>query len=205
METHLRPLFATETVDKLPCDRVLPSDAPLASCHAPAILFLISKELGVPPQNIIDWDLNLIDAQPATTLGLYEEFVSSARMDNQISCHCGLEAFVDLHSSPEFLSSDGDINYFVMFDHEEIGSKSIQGALSNFLIEITKRIFDRAVDGRDSEEFYKAALRRSFLISADLAHAVNPNYTDKYQDLHLVHMHMVFFLYFILSNNRELY
>ena len=152
---------------------------------------MVAEELKVDPKQVVDMDLSLLDTQPAGFLGVHREFISAPRMDNQISCHCGTEAFVDLHSKPDFLAADGDVNIFVMFDHEEIGSKSLQGALSNFLMEVSKRIFERCVCAPDAEELYWAALRRSFLLSADLAHAINPNYADKHQDVHPVHMHQV--------------
>ena len=152
---------------------------------------MAAEELKLEPKQIVDMDLNLLDAQPAGYLGVHKEFISSARMDNQISCHCGTEAFTELHSKPEFLHNDKDLNIFVMFDHEEIGSKSLQGALSNFLMEVTKRIFERCVGTPEAEELYRASLRRSFLLSADLAHATNPNYADKHQDIHPVLMHQV--------------
>lgn len=57
------------------------------------------------------------------------------------------------------------------------------------MTETSKRIFDRAVCGPNSEDMYKACLRRSFHISADLAHAINPNYSEKHQDVHPIYMH----------------
>ena len=189
LEQHLRPFFATDYVDKL-----APTDLPeceMSTHQYPAILKLVASELKVEPQNIVDLDLNFLDTQPASYMGVHKEFITAARMDNQISCHCGMEAFADLHATPEFLKNDKDINILVMFDHEEIGSKSMQGALSNFLTEITKRIFHRAVATPEAEELYNASLRRSFLLSADLAHAINPNYADKHQEMHPVAMHKV--------------
>lgn len=164
-------------------------ESDMAAKQYPAIVKLVADELKVAPKEIVDMDLNIIDTQPACPLGVHKEFISAPRMDNQISCHCGIEAFNDLHSNPEFLKNDGDLNIFIMFDHEEIGSKSLQGALSNYLTEVSKRIFERLAPGPDSAELYWAALRRSFLLSADLAHAINPNYADKHQDVHPVNMH----------------
>ena len=190
LEQHLRPFFATDYADKLTPAEISP-DCDLAARQYPAILKLVASELKVDPQNIVEMDLNLLDTQPASFMGINKEFISAARIDNQLSCHCGIEAFKDLHSTPDFLKNDKDINILVMFDHEEIGSKSMQGALSNFLAEMTKRIFLRAVGTTGADEFYNAAMRRSFLVSADLAHAVNPNYAERHQDVHQVHMHKV--------------
>jgi len=193
LENHLRPFLATDYVDKLEAID-LGKDCEIATREFPVIVKLVAKEIDVNPADIVDMDLNVIDSQPATMMGPYKEFISSPRIDNQISCHCGLEVFKDLHSKPEFLANDKDINILAMFDHEEIGSKSQQGALSIYLSELTKRIFSRAALSTDNDELYTAALRRSFLLSADLAHATNPNYADKHQEVHPVAMHKVFFL-----------
>jgi aspartyl aminopeptidase len=187
-EQQLRPFLATQEID----DIVKPE--PLATLEMktrefPAIIEKIASELKVDPVNIVDFDLNLIDAQPAGFMGIYKEFISSGKIDNQISCHCGLEAFKDLHESPDFLKTDKNINILVMFDHEEIGSKSMQGALSTYLAAVSKRIFQRAVNSPDAEELYNAALRRSFILSTDLAHAINPNYAGYHQEAHPVHLH----------------
>lgn len=192
LEQHLKPFLATEHVDKLAAVDLGP-ECDMAAREFPIIVKVIANEIGVNPADIVDMDLSLIDCEQAKTLGIYKEFISSGRMDNQISCHCGLEAFRELHSKPEFLANDADINILSMFDHEEIGSKSQQGALSIYLSEITKRIYMRTALTSDADEMYIAALRRSFLVSADLAHAINPNYADKHQEAHPVHMHKVFF------------
>ncbi len=188
LERHLRPFFATECIDTA-ADKKVAADCELSLREYPAMLTLIAEELQVKPEDIVELDLNLIDTQPACFMGIHKEFISSARMDNQISCHCGMEAFKDLHTDDEFLKNDKDINIFVMFDNEEIGSKTQQGALSTYLSDVAKRIFHRAAIGPDTEELYNAALRRSFLVSADLAHATNPNYADMHQDIHHVDMH----------------
>ena len=190
LEQHLRPFMATDYVDKL-APVTLGADCELAAREFPAIVKLVANEIKVEPADIVDMDLNVIDTQPAALIGIHKEFISSPRIDNQVSCHCGLEAFRELHSNPDFLKNDKDINILVMFDHEEIGSKSMQGALSNFLADVSKRIFYRTTLSSDAEDLYCAALRRSFLLSADLAHAINPNYADKHQEVHQVHMHKV--------------
>lgn len=192
LETNLRPLFATEHATKL-APFELGAESDIATHQHSAIVKLVAEDIKVDPGCIVDMDLNILDAQPGSFLGVHKEFISAPRLDNQLSCHCGTEAFVDLHTKTEFLKGDGDINVFVMFDHEEIGSKSPQGALSNFLMEITKRIFERTMCSPEAEEYYKASLRRSFLVSADTAHATNPNYADKHQEVHPVKMHGVIY------------
>jgi len=194
-EQQLRPFLATQEIDNLETHHNLETPQLAATLDMqirefPAIIQKIASEIKVNPGDIVDFDLNLIDVQPASFMGIYKEFISSQNIDNQISCHCGLEAFKDIHENSDFVKNDKDINILVMFDHEEIGSKSMQGALSTYLATVSKRIFQRAtVDCPDTEEFYNAALRRSFIFSADLAHAINPNYASYHQEVHPVHFH----------------
>eukprot|EP00826_Nyctotherus_ovalis_P029487 TRINITY_DN2330_c0_g2_i2.p1 TRINITY_DN2330_c0_g2~~TRINITY_DN2330_c0_g2_i2.p1 ORF type:complete len:368 (+),score=144.35 TRINITY_DN2330_c0_g2_i2:529-1632(+) len=188
LEQHLRPFMATEHVDRLR-ESIPKANAEMMVREFPAIMEMIAEELKVDPIDIVDFDLSLVDVQPAGFMGIHKEFISSGKIDNQISCHCGVEAFKDLHTSEDFLKGDKDINILVMFDHEEIGSKSMQGALSTFLATVSERIFKRAADSADGEELLNAALRRSFILSADLAHAINPNYASYHQEAHPVHLH----------------
>ena len=109
LEQHLRPLFATDYVDKMAALDLGP-ECELATRQYPAIVKLVAEEIKCAPKDIVDMDLNIIDTQPAGVLGVHKEFISSPRMDNQISCHCGMEAFSDLHSKPDFLKNDGDLN-----------------------------------------------------------------------------------------------
>lgn len=72
-----------------------------------------------------------------------------------------------------------EIDMIMLFDHEEVGSQSAQGADSNMAVEITQRIFG-AFGPFDQERYYQA-IHKSFLLSADMAHAVHPNYSEKHQ------------------------
>ena len=122
-EKHLRPFFGTEHTDKL-ISTELP-DCEILDKQFPALVDLVGKELNVNPKDIIDIDFNLVDTQPASLMGIHKEFISSGRLDNQISCYCGLESFKELHNSSMFLNNK-DINILALFDHEEIGSMSMQ-------------------------------------------------------------------------------
>lgn len=76
-----------------------------------------------------------------------------------------------------------EIDMIMLFDHEEVGSQSAQGADSNMAVEITQRIFG-AFGPFDQERYYQA-IHKSFLLSADMAHAVHPNYSEKHQGQHM--------------------
>jgi aspartyl aminopeptidase len=134
---------------------------------------LIAGELGdAEAKQIIAWDLMTYDVQPAALSGAGDEFIHAARLDNLASCHAGLSAL---------LAEDDDVALtrgLVLYDHEEVGSRSAQGAASDFLRSSLQRL-----SGSSPEDFYRA-MAKSFLISADMAHGIHPNYTDVHEPKH---------------------
>jgi aspartyl aminopeptidase len=135
---------------------------------------LLAKELGVAADLLVDWELGLFDLQPGALAGLDDEFIISGRIDNLAMCQAALTAFIK--------SETGDATQVIVFyDNEEIGSTSANGAGSSFLRDVLARLV--AADGKKAEDLFRA-LARSFFISADGAHAVHPNYIDKYEKEH---------------------
>ncbi len=130
----------------------------------------LSKESAVRHEDILDFDLYLADATPACTFGVHDEFISSGRLDDLSMCYAGLEALL---SSP---ASD-TTKVLAIFDNEETGSQTKQGAGSPFLATILKRI---ALAQSGTEEAFFQAVEHSFMVSADNAHAWHPNYSEKY-------------------------
>ena len=121
-------------------------------------------------KDVLDFDLYLADATPACTFGVHNEFISSGRLDDLSMCYAGLEALIasDTTDTTQVLA---------IFDNEETGSQTKQGAGSPFLAYILKRI---AMSQSHTEEAYYQAVERAFMISADNAHAWHPNYPEKY-------------------------
>ena len=134
------------------------------------LINLICEELKINKNDILDFDLYLADATPACTFGIHNEFISSGRLDDLSMCYAGLEALI---ASP---CSD-KTKVLAIFDNEETGSLTKQGAGSPFLASIIKRI--AMAQGGNEESFWQA-VERAFMISADNAHAWHPNYSDKY-------------------------
>jgi aspartyl aminopeptidase len=134
---------------------------------------LLAEELGdVKSKDVLAWDLMAYDLQPATRSGTRREFIHAARIDNLASCHAALTALISADGNAEI--SRG----VVLYDHEEVGSRSAQGAASDFLRSCLQRL------SGDSTEDYHRAIANSFLISADMAHAIHPNYTDRHEPKH---------------------
>ncbi len=133
------------------------------------LLKLISEEIAVKPEDIIDFDLFLYEYGKGNIVGLNDEFISSGRLDNLAMVHAGGKALLN--------SSVGNaINVLACFDNEEVGSRTKQGAASPLLKNILKRIAYSL--GLDREDFFRAVYS-SFMISADQAHAFHPNYPEK--------------------------
>lgn len=148
--------------------------------HSPILLQTIAKQLNVNVEDIADWELNLFDVQPASLGGIQQEFLQSARLDNLATVYCAVEALCK--HSPK---GQNDISLIAMFDHEEVGSGSAQGAGSPVMVEAVKRISDALGCGSSSNsDLYSATVNQSFILSVDQAHAVHPNYSSKHESQH---------------------
>ena len=134
------------------------------------ILEELNKQQTVAREDILDFDLYLTDATPACTFGAHNELISSGRLDDLSMCFAGLEALLASHPTDT-------TQVLAIFDNEETGSQTKQGAGSPFLSYMLKRI---ALAQGGTEEAYYQAVERAFMISADNAHAWHPNYSEKY-------------------------
>ena len=120
-------------------------------------------------ESILDYELFFYDTQPPAVIGLESEFIASARLDNLLSCHVGLQALLN--------SGAGQNKVFVCTDHEEVGSVSACGAQGPFLEHTIERIWP-------SIEDRNRLMANSLMISVDNAHAIHPNYFDKHDENH---------------------
>lgn len=136
-----------------------------------ALLQLISDELQYPVCDILDFDLYLYDTTPACTFGLNQEFISAGRLDDLSMVHAGLEAILAANKVPE------TTQVLAIFDNEETGSQTKQGAGSPFLMSLLQRLV--AAQGEGTDGFCRA-VEHAFMVSADNAHAWHPNYSEKY-------------------------
>ena len=138
---------------------------------------LLSELLNVRKEDILSFELSLFDIQPASALGKKNEFVVSGRLDNLYSCYCALSALLTDSDTQSPQTRMG-----VCFDHEEIGSMTTQGARSSFVSSLFKRL-----NQIDSHSFERSCAR-SMMISADMAHAVHPNFSEKHEPQHFPRM-----------------
>lgn len=136
------------------------------------LVTMLARHLGVAPDDIIDYELYLYEAQPGCRMGASgaKEYISASRIDNLASVFASLGGIV---GSCAF---DG-IKVMAALDNEEVGSVSIAGASGNFLISVLKRF--AACVGLNDEDFYRTCAN-SIAISADAAHAVHPNHSERH-------------------------
>jgi aspartyl aminopeptidase len=135
---------------------------------------VIAKELGINPEDILNWDLNVYDTQKGSLWGSDEAYIANSQLDNLASCHAALEALV-ASNKPDATS------ICAFFDHEEVGSESATGADGSFINDVMQRIFHHFKT--DTEDQLRC-IANSFLISADMAHAFHPNHPSAYEPEH---------------------
>lgn len=119
---------------------------------------------------VLDYELSLYDTQQAGVVGIDESFVTSARLDNLLSCYAGMMALIN--------ADDCEWSALVATDHEEVGSASTIGAQGPMLMDALTGIAPDAVANQQLRS-------RSWLLSVDNAHAVHPNYVDRHDDQHM--------------------
>ena len=142
---------------------------------------LVAREVGATAADVVDYDLGLFDVTPSVIGGVDGEFVFAPRLDNLGSSHAGLLALVESARGPVPAHSA----MVALYDHEECGSSSTQGAGGPFLLDVLRRVatLHPAAGGCSPEESARA-LARSFLVSADMAHAVHPNHGELHEPGH---------------------
>ena len=134
------------------------------------LMSAIAKELSVELTQIIDFDLFLYEYEKGSIIGLNNEFISSSRLDDLAMVHAGIRAIAKVSAAKA-------TNVMVCFDNEEVGSSTKQGADSNMLVDILERI---TISLDKNREDFLRAISKSFIISADNAHAVHPNSPEKH-------------------------
>ena len=144
---------------------------PVYGAEGADYLALVAGELGVSKEQIVGCDLFLVNRDAPRLWGAEGKFIASPRLDDLECAYTSLRAFIDARPG-----SHADV--LCVFDNEEVGSGTRQGADSSFLSDTLRRIVPSP----------EAALARSFMLSADNAHAIHPNHPEKYDDEHPVRM-----------------
>ncbi|EXK97191.1 hypothetical protein FOQG_02470 [Fusarium oxysporum f. sp. raphani 54005] len=180
-ETQAVPIIGLESSQRASTEALGPAGS-FVNTQPPRLVELIAKELNIQSySSIVNWELKLYDSQPAQTGGLDREFIFAGRIDDKL---CSWAALTALLASSEN-SEEGGIKLVALFDDEEIGSLLRQGARGNFLPSVVERTVESL-----SPDVYGPGLQgqtwsASFLASADVTHAGNPNFLEKYLPEHV--------------------
>lgn len=161
-QTHLNPLWSLGPVDE------------------GGFVRFLAAEAGVAPDAVLGWEAMLHDVTPSRLVGLEAALVSAPRIDNLASCHAGLEALIAAADAP---APGGAVPVLCLFDHEEVGSATAEGAAGPLLEATLERVL-RATGGDRGDLL--VALARSRVVSADGAHATHPNHADRHEPNHHV-------------------
>ncbi|KAH8588792.1 putative vacuolar aminopeptidase 1 [Bisporella sp. PMI_857] len=156
-----------------------------AATQPPKLVKAIAGELSITDySSIINWELELFDTAPAQTIGLDKELISAGRIDDKVCSWAAVEGL--LASAADPVEGDGIVKLVGVFDDEEIGSLLRQGARGNFLPSVIERITESfAPSGTLSgANLLSQTYANSFLLSADVTHAFNPNFPASYESSH---------------------
>ena len=136
----------------------------------------VAQKLKCKSADILNMELSLYDTQSGAIGGAEGEFIFSSRLDNLASCHAALQALT------ESKTKDPMTRVIAFYDDEEVGSDSAQGAGSPFLKDVLERL---TLESDNPRETFFRSMANSFFISADMAHAVHPNYPEKHDPQHM--------------------
>jgi len=137
---------------------------------------MLAEKLQVDESSILAWELAAYDTQPGAFFGAHQEFIANSQMDNLASCHAALLALNEILDKPCAATQ-----VIAFFDHEEVGSCSAKGAEGSFLNDVLQRIGTVLDDG---PQRHHRAVANSYMLSADMAHAWHPNFSDKHEPQH---------------------
>ena len=148
---------------------------------------MLAQEAEVQAEDVVDFECVLFDTQPSCVGGLNDELIFSPRLDNLEMTFCAVSALIQSAATTSSLAAEPCIRLAACFDNEEIGSLTTQGADSSMLPTVIRRLSVLHPDAQADAGLataYERTLATSFLVSADMAHAVHPNYAGKHEARH---------------------
>jgi len=186
LQTQLLPVLATAVATQLGNKAAPlptgtgPEPSPtqtMSDFHHPVLVQMVAAELGVRPEDVRDFELALCDTQPSAIGGAYNEFIFSRALDNLMMSFICTQALIASVAGDKALAQETQIRIVGLFDHEECGSASIMGAGSNNLYQLLNKL-------NADPATYDSAIARSYLVSADMAHALHPNWPEMHEENH---------------------
>ncbi|KAF5133180.1 Vacuolar aminopeptidase 1 [Metarhizium anisopliae] len=180
-ETQAVPVIGLQSSSQHDAEPLGPEGA-FVNTQPPRLVQLIAKQLGITSYaSILNWELELYDSQPAQTLGMDREFITAGRIDDKLCSWAALTGLLAADTNTD----DSYIKLVALFDDEEIGSLLRQGARSNFLPIVIERTVEALNPSTYGPGLLGQTYAKSFLLSADVTHAGNPNFLENYLDDHV--------------------
>lgn len=181
-ETEMVPILAQQATYELnkPAEtekNEIGAGTSIKGKHHPLFLKLLEEALDTTADNILDVELCFADHHLGQFGGIYDEYIFAPRLDNLCCCFAATKGLIDADAT---LDSDPLCRVVTLFDNEEVGSGSAQGACSSLLEYYLRRISADA----SNVTAYEEAVPKSFILSADMVHALHPNYPQKHEDNH---------------------
>ncbi|CRG99537.1 M18 aspartyl aminopeptidase, putative [Plasmodium relictum] len=203
-EEHLKPILSTTLFDNIMKKRATEKrevENQMVNDNSSPLLYVLTKELNCKEEDILDFELCLMDVQEPCFTGVYEEFIEGPRFDNLVGSYCIFQSFIELVNHIKSNDKKNNINYdnnlyiCIGYDHEEIGSQSEVGAQSyltkNIIERIIRCVFKNELNNNDTtvDEIYGSLVSKSLLLSVDMSHCSHPNYPETTQNNHQLHFH----------------
>ncbi|KAF9764893.1 hypothetical protein IL306_002708 [Fusarium sp. DS 682] len=180
-ETQAVPIIGLESTQRASTEALGPAGS-FVNTQPPRLVELIAKELKIQSySSIVNWELELFDSQPAQTGGMDRDLLFAGRIDDKL---CSWAALTALFASTDN-SDEGSIKLVALFDDEEVGSLLRQGARGNFLPIVVERTIEALNPNTYGPGLQGQTWSASFLASADVTHAGNPNFLEKYLPEHV--------------------
>lgn len=167
-QKHMLPIFSCQSVGK----KASAEDSFCSKKEGKELAFVdyLAEEMKVKPEDILDYNLYLYCAENPQYVGVDDSMISSPRLDNITSVYAVIESLIDSGTET------GHINVAAIFDHEEIGSRSKQGAGSLFFRQMLEKMLGSFSETKDQ---VVEIMADAMLVSSDVAHGLHPNYTEK--------------------------
>lgn len=159
--------------------------SPLYGKHPLKLLRYVSKLAGVKVSDILQWDLQLYDVQKGARGGLNKEFIFSPRIDDRVCSFAAIYSLIE--SDTDSLLESDSFSLVALFNHEEIGSGSATGAKGGLSDLVISRVLASSyfnTDNSHSQDQLKLVYANSIILSADVNHLLNPNFTNQYLENH---------------------
>lgn len=184
-ETQAVPVigFSGDSADPEPTEAE--KNAPLYGRHPLKLLRYIASLAGVNVENILEWDLQLFDVQKGTRGGLGNEFIFAPRVDDRVCSYAAISSLIE-SAIAGVLQSDS-FSIVGLFDNEEIGSATRQGIKGHFIESVVARVVGSEQfnpDATDIADKLRITYANTIVLSADVNHLVNPNFSNVYLEHH---------------------